>query len=271
MTLSVRGYDILGELYREGTGIVHKARHVVHDRLVALKVLPEESSADAAAHSRVRREAEAMARVTHPHILPIYDLGEQDGKPYLVMQLTEGGSLADRLAGGRLEPRTAVRLLFPITRGLEAVHQAGLVHSDVQPANIRLDGRPDTPLAQCKPYLAGFGLARVQHRGFPPGAADRVPQQGNEIGPASDLWSLGVTLYLCLTGQLPFQGATSEETLHKTLHEPPPATRSLVPGLAPELEAICLKCLEKDPARRYPSAAALAHDLERWLGEPVPS
>jgi serine/threonine-protein kinase len=174
-----------------------------------------------------------------------------------------------------------VRLLLPVVRAVEAVHRAGLLHRDVTPARVLLEGRPDTPLEQCRPYLAGFGLARILDGdqrlspsgaiGGAPGYQAPAPAQGTAVTPAADVWGLGVTLYQCLTGRLPFHGATPEETLRKAIAEPPAPPRSLVPDLDAGLEAACLRCLEKDPARRYPSAATLADDLERWLGEPTPA
>jgi eukaryotic-like serine/threonine-protein kinase len=280
VNLSLAGCDIRGELYRDNTGIVYKAWDTRFNRLVAVKVLKEEAVADLGARERFLREARAMAALAHPHVPRALTVGCDAGTPFLVMQLVEGGTLAGRLAAGRIVPRTAARLLAAVAGAVQCVHERGLLHRDLKPAHILLDGQPDTPLEQCQPYLAGFGFVRGLG-GNVLGAGGTIigtpaylsPEQarGDALTGASDVWSLGVTLYECLTGRLPFPGPKVSDALRQIEKDEPVPPRSLVPGLDGALETVCLKCLKKDPARRYTGAAALAGDLERWHSEPAPA
>jgi serine/threonine-protein kinase len=261
MTLSYLGeFEVLGELYRDPSGVIYKARHTAIDRLVALKVPHGGSSPTPADRQRFLREAEAMARCQHPHVLQVYQVGEANGVLYMALQLVEGGSLADRLTTGRLPVAAAARLIALVADAAEHLHRGGLIHRDITPANILLGDSRDAPIEQCHPHLAGFWLCRHFDREPPlPGSVS-----GPALLPAHDIWGLGVTLYQCLTGRLPFKGATDEETLQLVMNAPPPPMRSLVPDLPAALEAICLRCLEKGPQRRYSTAAELAAALEQW-------
>jgi serine/threonine-protein kinase len=255
-------YQLLGELYRDRTGVVYRAHCPIRNRPFAIKVLLRGTAATPIDRQRFLREARAMASCEHPQLPQIYEVGESNGLLYLVQQLLEGGSLADRLLAGRLPPLEAVRLVALIAGAADHVHQRGLLHRDITPANILLDGTGDTPLEECRPYLAGFGLCRLRD--------DLTPTPGQQTPtntPAHDIWGLGATLYECLTGRPPFQGANDDETFDLILHAPPPPMRSLVPDLPQDLEGICLRCLEKEPQRRYASAAELAAVLERWRSE----
>jgi serine/threonine protein kinase len=276
VSLSHPVYDILGELYRDNTGIIYKARDIRLNRLAAIKVLRDEMNVDPVARQRFLREGQAMALVMHPHIPELREVGECEGIPYFVMQLVEGGTLAGRLAAGRIDQRTATGLLACVARAVQCVHERGLLHRDLKPGHILLDGQPDTPLEHCRPFVAGFGFVRPlwgDQRIVPaliigtPAYLSPEQARGEVLTRASDVWALGVTLYECLTGRLPFPGPHAIDAIRQIEQQEPARPRSLVPDLDPDLEAICLKCLEKDPAQRYSSAAGLAGDLERWLGE----
>ncbi|MFO0877728.1 MAG: serine/threonine-protein kinase [Gemmataceae bacterium] len=265
------GYEILGELGRGGMGLVQKARHIALDRIVALKRLL--GHAGPAEEARFRAEALAVARLRHPGIVQVFDVGEVDGLPYFAMEYLAAGSLADRLRDGPLEPRQAAGLLADLTRAVQAAHTAGVLHRDLKPSNILLgeDGAP---------RIADFGLARrldTDSGLTRPGDVMGTPYymapeqaQGQRVGPAADLWSLGAILYECLTGRPPFRGVTVLETLDqvRTLDPVPPSR--LQPRVPRALELICLKCLHKEAAFRYADAGQLAEELERFLaGRPL--
>jgi serine/threonine-protein kinase len=265
----VPGYEVLGLLGSGGMGVVYKARDARLKRLVALKMMtgphvrPQELA-------RFRGEAEAVARLQHPNVVQIHEVGEHDGRPYLVLEYVAGGSLADRLGGKPQPADEAARLVRTLALAVHAAHQHGVVHRDLKPANVLLaeDGTPK---------VTDFGLAkRLDEAGQTQTGAVlgtpsyMAPEQAlgdsRGIGPHTDVHALGAVLYELLTGRPPFEGATLLETLDqvRTLEPRPPAR--LRPDVPRDLDTICRKCLEKEPTRRYPSALALADDLGRYLG-----
>ena len=256
-------------------GVVYKARQVRLNRPVALKMILAGAHAGAEAAARFLAEAEAVAKLQHPNIVQIFHIGEHDGLPYFEMEYVGGGSLADRLDGTPRPPREAARLVETLAGAMAEAHRLGIVHRDLKPANILL-----TP--EGAPKVADFGLAKLLNVESGLTRTDSIlgspsymaPEQAEgktkEVGPAADVYALGAILYELLTGRPPFRGATVLETLEQVkTAEPVPPSR-LVPGLPRDVETIALKCLQKDPGRRYESAAALAEDLRRFLaGEPI--
>jgi eukaryotic-like serine/threonine-protein kinase len=275
----VPGYEVLGLLGRGGMGVVYKARHQRLGRPVALKMLSPQGEADPEYLERFRTEAEAVARLQHPNIVQIYDIGEVHGEPYLALELLEGGRLTDRTGRAPQPPREAARLTETLARAVHHAHAQGVIHRDLKPSNVLLatDGTPK---------ISDFGVAKrldVTPEAAPaltstgsiigsPGylAPEQAEPRLTPLGPATDVYALGGILYELLTGRAPFQGATVVETVLQTLNAEPVPPARLQPGVPPDLETVCLKCLEKQPARRYGSAADLAADLARFLaGEPT--
>ena len=228
------------------------------------------------------REARAIGRVRHRNVVQLHEAGEQDGCLYLVLDLITGGSLAERITGP-LPARVAVELMLAVARAVDQIHKAGMLHLDIKPSNILLDGLPDGPWDQVTPMLADFGIARA---GDDPGATatgpigvggtpsfmapEQIAGDRAGIGPRCDVFALGATLYSLFTGRPPFQAASVIETLDLVRTREPAPPRTLVPGLPHDLETIALTCLRKDPRRRYASAESLAEDLQRWLdGFPI--
>ena len=293
----VGDYVILERLGQGGEGTVFRARHASSDQVVALKTVVARTPADTGAGPRIREEARAIACLKHPHIVPIHFFGEDRGRGvwYYAMDLMEGGSLQGRLKALRDDPRRAASLLEEVARGMHHAHSRGVLHLDLKPANVLLD-------EQGRPYVSDFGLARRLRASGPaevvpdPGGLDptepvreclplsRPQARGtapymspemaaghvDKVSTAADVYGLGAVLYATLTGRPPFRGKTIGETLRKVLFdavEPPSATN---PKVDRELQAVCLKALHKDPAKRYGSADAFANDLARWLrGEPT--
>jgi hypothetical protein len=269
------GYEILGELGRGGMGIVYKARCLRLNRLVALKVVRADSAAALTQHSRFLVEGEVLARLQHPNVVQIYDIGFYQGQRYCALELVAGGSLAARLDGQPLPVREAAQLVASLAQAVYAAHAQHIIHRDLKPANVLLttDGVPK---------VTDFGLAKMvdvdlkltQTGGVFGTPAYMAPEQAlgqtAHIGPHTDIHALGVILYEALTGRPPFLGATCQEVLQQvSWHEPVPP-RQLQPQVPRDLETICLRCLQKEPRNRYASARELADDLQRFLnGEPI--
>jgi serine/threonine protein kinase len=272
----VPGYEILGELGRGGMGVVYRARQTSLKRLVALKLIRDGALAGPQERARFQIEAEAAARMRHPNVVLIYDVGEHQGRPYLAMELVEGGSL-DRQAAGRPQPaREAAALLRTLALAVQHAHAQRVVHRDLKPANVLL-------AADGAPKIADFGLAKrldsdstawTQDGAVLGTASYMAPEQAagrvREIGPATDVYALGALLYELLTGRPPFKADSWSETIRQVLHEEPAPPARVQADVPADLETVCLKCLEKDPARRYAAAGELADDLGRFLdGKPV--
>lgn len=288
------GYSIEAEIARGGMGIVYRARDVQLGRTVAVKMLPPEAAPDSDRLTRFLTEAKALAALQHPNVVQLFQAGDSDGRPYLVMEYISGGTLRQSLRSGPWTPAAAASLLRTLADATEAAHRLGIVHRDLKPGNVLLStansstSRIDIGSSATSqptgsiPKIADFGLARFldsDQRLTSTGEVIGTPEymspeqatgRADLIGPATDLWALGVTMYEVLIGRPPFSGLTRQHTLEQiTRAEPVPPTR-LRPGLPPELCAISLKCLEKDPRNRYASAAELRDDLDRFLaGKPV--
>jgi hypothetical protein len=274
LPVHVPGYEVLAALGEGGMGVVYQARQVAADRVVALKMVRGGEHASADARARFRTEIQAVARLQHPHIVQVHEVGEHDGRPFFSMEYCPGGGLDRKLAGAPLEPAEAARLAEALARAVHAAHLRQVVHRDLKPANVLLT-------ADGTPKISDFGLARKLDEvgqtqtgeivGTPSYMApEQVGGSPKGVGPAADVWALGVILYECLTGRPPFKAATPLGTLGQVLRDDPVPPRRLQPGTPRDLETVCLKCLEKDPKKRYATAEALAEDLRRFLGgEPV--
>lgn len=278
----IGAYEVLSEIGRGGCGVVYRARQSGTDRLIALKRLKAGALADSLELLRFQREGHTLARLTHPGIVQVYDVGEQDGEPYLAMELIEGESLTERLSHGPLDARTAAELLSSLASAVAAAHAQGVIHRDLKPANILLSAVAHEAVQgreHLHPKIADFGLAkRCQSEGLQSTvglligtpaymAPEQVEGPPSWIGPACDIYGLGAILYECLTGRPPHTGSSHFETLQrvKSADIEPPCR--IVPQVPRGLEAICLKCLARDPARRYASAADFAVDLRRFLND----
>jgi WD40 repeat protein len=269
-------YELLEELGQGGMGRVYKARQRSLDRVVALKVIRAGAPAAAADRLRFRTEAEAAARLDHPNIVPVYEVGEHDGHPYIAGRYVEGGPLSRHLDRFRDAPRAAAGLVAALARAVHHAHQRGVLHRDLKPGNVLLEWRAGHAGAPV-PHVADFGLARLLDHdsaltrtgdlvGTPSYMAPEQASGGAAITTATDVYGLGAILYALLTGRPPFAAPTVLETLERVKGREPDSPRRLNSKVDRDLETICLTCLAKDPRRRYASALALAEDLESWLG-----
>src|SRR6185503_8280804 len=267
-------YEILGEVARGGAGVIYRARQRSLNRTVALKMILSGEFASADAVQRFRVEAEAAASLDHPNIVPIYQIGEENGQHFFSMKLVEGEILSRRIREHPPAPRESARLLATVARAIHYGHQRGILHRDLKPSNVLVasDGTP---------YVVDFGLAkRVEGgeeltktgdiMGTPSYMAPEQMEGKSTFTTAVDVYGLGGILYELLTGQPPFQGPSMAALMRKVLEDEPVPPRSIKPEVDADLQTICLKCLEKNPQKRYATADQLAEDLERWLaGEPI--
>ena len=291
-------YQLLEEIGRGGMGVVYQARQISLGRTVALKVVLRGKLASSSDRQRFRAEAESAARLDHPHIVPVYEVGEIDGQPYFTMKHVVGTTLSRKLAEGPLPPREAAELLLPVCRAVAAAHRGGILHRDLKPSNILID-------AEGKPHVSDFGLAKrfdvgssdssqgssLSNTGAfeePPTNPESLTSSGailgtpsymppeqaagrrGELSPASDVYSLGAILYQCLTGRPPFQAASPVDVVLLVLEQDPVPPRTLNPKADADLEMIALKCLQKPRELRYGDASKLADDLHAYLNnEPI--
>jgi serine/threonine-protein kinase len=269
-TDQVPGFELLGEIGWGGMGVVYRARQQSLDRLVAVKMLRPGPDRGTRERARFRTEAEAAARLKHPHIVVVHEMGECASGPYLVMELLDGGSLARLVRDRPLTPGQAATLVEPLALAVAHAHAHGIVHRDLKPANVLLttDGVPK---------ISDFGLAKYledadgqttagEILGTPSYTAPEQTTGEGGVGPAADIYALGAILYELLTGRPPFRAPIPLLTIHAIQTREPRPPRSLRPNVPRDLEIICLKCLQKMPERRYPGAGQLANDLGRFLG-----
>jgi serine/threonine protein kinase len=313
--LHIEGYDVLEVIGHGGMGVVYRARQKGLNRTVALKRILSGAGASPSERARFRIEAEAVARLQHPNIVQVYEVGEHEGSPFMALEFVAGGSLAPLLDGTPLPPPRAAELVLALAGGVQHAHERGIIHRDLKPANVLLqedtsrrgaetqrpeEGRVQTPFCLglssfssglrasaplregfVIPKITDFGLARQLGSddgptqtgavlGSPSYMAPEQAEGSREVGPLADVYALGAILYELLTGRPPFRGETLLETLKQVREQEPLPPSALQPRLPRDLETICLKCLEKSPSHRYPSAAALADDLRRFLdNEPI--
>ncbi|HUE69534.1 MAG TPA: serine/threonine-protein kinase [Pirellulaceae bacterium] len=265
-------YELLEELGRGGMGVVYRARQISLGREVALKMILRGQLASKADRERFEAEARAAAKLDHSGIVPVYEVGEIDARPYFTMKYISGTTLAQRLADGPMQPRESALLLSAVARAVDFAHQRGILHRDLKPSNILLDD-------DGRPHVTDFGLAKqvadaasLTRTGAILGTpAYMAPEQAagarGQVGPHSDVYSLGVILYAMLTGRPPFQAASPVDTVLMVLEQDPVPPRLLNPKADRDLEMIALRCLQKPTDLRYPTAAALAKDLEAYLAD----
>src|ERR1051325_7366015 len=262
-------YELLTEIARGGMGVVFRARQIALNRIVALKMILAGRLANPDDVTRFRTEAEAAAKLQHPNIVAVFDVGAQDGQSFFTMEYIEGVSLDQKLAQGPLACKAAARYVRILARAVHYAHQQGILHRDLKPSNILIDSFDE-------PHITDFGLAKRLDSGKSghtrAGAILGTPSymspeqaQGkiDLLGPAADVYSLGAILYELLTGRPPFRADTPLDTVMQVIDHQPVPPRLLNPKIDHDLETICLKCLEKDPLLRYASAEALGEDLER--------
>jgi serine/threonine protein kinase len=268
-------YELLSEIARGGMGIVYRARQRNLNRIVALKMILSGAIAAPEDVKRFYTEAEAAASLEHSNIVPIYEIGEHEGQHFFSMALVDGKSLAEPLKNGPLGAKEAAEIMSKVSDAIDYAHSKGIIHRDIKPANILID-------AKGEPKITDFGLARIDEgdsiltrTGLILGTPSFMPPEQasgkvRDIGAHSDVYSIGATLYCLLTGQAAFQGSSPLETLNMVLNEPAKEPRSIVPSIPKDLQTICMKCLEKKPQDRYPSAGAVSKDLHCFLnGEPI--
>ena len=295
--IAIPGYEILEELGRGGMGVVYKVRQTALKRLVALKMILSGGHAGKAELARFRTEAEAVARLQHPNIVQIHEIGEHDGIPFFSLEYCAGGSLAKLLAGTPFPPREVAHLVETLARAMDHAHQHQIIHRDLKPANVLLavdqhlsavgrdpEHSPSAerrPLTAFTPKITDFGLAKKLDdagqtasgavMGTPSYMApEQASGESKEVGPLADVYALGAILYECLTGRPPFKAAKSLDTIMQVIESEPVPPTQLQPKTPPDLETICLKCLRKEPDKRYAGAGELAEDLRRFLAnEPI--
>jgi len=274
-------YELLEEIGRGGMGVVYRARQCTADRIVALKVVrrelleSERHDSQTAAMDRFRHETRAAARLEHENIVTVYEVGDVDGEPFFSMRYVDGSSLRETVREGPISNRRAAEYLEPVARAVNEAHAEGILHRDLKPQNILVDKKTDRAM------VADFGLAKLSEigeelthagevMGTPSYMSPEQAQDSSRVTARTDVYALGATLYCLLTGRPPFQAATGVETLRQVIDEEPVRPGQLNPSIDRDLETICVKCLQKEPARRYDSARLLADDLRRYLrGEPI--
>ena len=272
---TVPGYEILGELGRGGMGVVYKARHLKLNRIVALKMILTGGHAGSDDVKRFLSEAEAVAAFQHPNIVQVFDSGQHNNIPYMALEFVEGGSLADKLKNGPLSAGESAQLVERIAHGMNTAHQGGIVHRDLKPDNVLLtkDGTPKvTDFGLAKKVEGNSELTRTGAIMGTPSymAPEQAGGEGKRVGPAADVYALGAVLYCCLAGRPPFQAPSPLDTILQVVSSEPTPLRQLNPKIPRDIETICLKCLEKEPLKRYASAEKLADELQRYLNdEPI--
>lgn len=301
LDLRIPGYEIQSVLGRGGMGVVYKARQVGLNRIVALKMILSGCHADQEDRARFVQEAEAVAALRHANIVQVYEIGEHNGKPFFSMEYVAGGTLGEQIKGQPQAPAYAADMAEKLALAVQSAHEQSIIHRDLKPANILIadcglriaecadtQELPPDPAAMrtpksATPKITDFGLAKrldsdmqLTTTGLVAGTPQYMaPEQvsasrQDQVGPSSDIWSLGVILYEMLTGRPPFLGSSPAEIMHQVLRQEPVAIRQLQPNVPRDLETICLRCLQKEPHKRYPSAKALATDLSRFRsGEPI--
>jgi serine/threonine protein kinase len=294
----VPGYEILAELGRGGMGVVYQARQLQLRRVVALKMVLAGAHSGEADRARFRTEAEAIARLQHSNIVQVHEVGEHAGTPFLALEFCAGGSLEAKLTGTPWPGPDAAVLVEKLARAMDVAHHKGIVHRDLKPANILLQRKSEAPhpksekdgkagsdfgfrISDFEPKVTDFGLARKLDEagqtvtgailGTPPYMAPEQAEGSRKaIGPATDVYALGAILYELLTGRPPFRASTHLDTILQVVSQEPVPVRHLQPRTPRDLETICLKCLEKQPSKRYATALELAEDLRRFKGgEPI--
>lgn len=278
----IEGYEIIDELGRGGMGVVYKARQQGLNRLVALKMVLSGKYADPREVKRFQAEAEVLAKLEHQNIVQIYEVGQHDGMPWFSLEYIEGGTLADKVYCDRPAPDSAAKIVLGLAEAMDQAHCQGILHRDLKPANILLAGGESASLEECTPRITDFGLAKrleedsgMTRNGAVMGTPSYMPPEQAEgrnwqLGPPADIYALGAILYDLLTGRPPFKGETATETLQLVLTRDPRLPSRICPDVPSDLQVICMKCLEKEPAKRYRSARDLADDLNAYLnGETI--